>query len=236
MKRIVLYLTVLAVGLFCAGCQIVTAQKSEDHYERPEYQLSVESKTEKEKCFVCSDQKDNMMAFYTNRDSVGIIHWNNMYVTDTEVRAYDDRGNELFGQDHTSIRRNSFGDGYGSVTVAGMPNRGYSDTRIYYEDKDEVDFNLLKDSLCQSCLDKVVKFYVDQKNHGDDIRLGTTGYCLVDFVTRELYTLSDPYRGYSIRDYFVRFDIVEDPEGTDDRIELFLFYAPERTLEKDNEK
>lgn len=59
MKRIVLYLTVLA-------------------------------------CFVCSDQKDNMMAFYTNRDSVGIIHWNNMYVTDTEVRAYDDRGNELF--------------------------------------------------------------------------------------------------------------------------------------------
>lgn len=65
----------------------------------------MELKTEKENCFVCSDQKDNMMAFYTNRDSVGIIRWNNMYVTDTEVRAYDDRGNELFGQDHTSIRR-----------------------------------------------------------------------------------------------------------------------------------
>ena len=52
---------------------------------------------------------------------------------------------------------------------------------------------------------------------------------MVDFVTRELYTLSDPYRGYSIRDYFVRFDIVDDPDGTEDRIELFLFYAPERT-------
>ena len=234
MKRILFYLTVLAIGLFCGACQSKTAQGNENYYERPEYELSVESKTEKENCFVCGDQKDNMMAFYTNRDSVGIIHWNNMYVTDTEVRAYDDRGNELFGQDHTNIRRNSFGDGYGSVTVTEMPNRGYSDAKIYYEDKDEADFNLLKDFLCQSCLDKVVKFYVDQKNYGDDMRLGITGYCLVDFVTKELYTLSDPYRGYSTRDYFVRFDIVEDPDGTEDRIELFLFYAPERTKTSEN--
>ena len=76
--------------------------------------------------------------------------------------------------------------------IAGMPNRGYSDAKIYYKAKDEVNFDKLKDSLCQTCLDKVVEFYVDQKNNGDDIRLGTTGYCLVDFSTRELYTLSDP--------------------------------------------
>lgn len=80
----------------------------------------------------------------------------------------------------------------------------------------------------------MVKFYVDQKNYGDDMRLGTTGYCRVDFVTKELCTLSDPYRGYSIRDYFVRFDIVDDPDGTEDRIELFLFYAPERTKTSEN--
>ena len=74
----------------------------------------------------------------------------------------------------------------------------------------------------------MVEFYVDQKDHGDDSKLGTTGYCLVDFATRDLYTLSDPYRGYMIRDYHVRYDMEEGLTSEDDYIDLFTVYAPER--------
>lgn len=229
MKRRVLYLTVLAACLLCRCGQNETTVKAETHYEMSDYELAAQSKTKKEDCFVCGNRADSLMPYYDKRDSVGIIHWNDLSVCDTEVRAYDDDGNELFGQNHTNMRSNSFGEGYGSIMVTGTPNRGYSDVEVHYEDKDEVDFSSLKKALCQSCLNKVVEFYVDQKNYGDDRSLGTTGYCLVDFVTKELYTLSDSYRGYSIRDYFVRYDIVEDPEGDDDRIEVFIFYAPQRT-------
>lgn len=51
-------------------------------------------------------------------------------------------------------------------------------------------------------------------------------HALVDFTNRKLYTLSDPYRGYYIRDYYVTYDIKTGMDN--DRIELIIFYAPER--------
>lgn len=229
MKLRTCFLTVLITCLLCGCGQTNASMESASKQEKPEYELSVESNIGQEDCFVCGNEGGGLMPYYVKRDSVGIIRWNDLSISDTEVRAYDDNGNELFGQSGTNTKINSFGDGCGSVMISGMPNRGYSDAKIYYEDKDEVDFDRLKDSLCQSCLDKVVGFYVDQKNHGEDQRIGTTGYSLIDFATRELYTLSDPYRGYSIRDYYARFDMEDDPDGVDSYIDLFVFYAPERT-------
>lgn len=193
-----------------------------------EYSLSVESEVPSEDCFICGNREDSLMPYYGNRDSVGIIHWNDFSISDTEVRAYDDEGNELFGQEESDSRLNAFGEGYGSVSVHGMPNRGITDVTAYYEPDDEVDFDTVKEKLCQTCLDQVVDFYVDQKNYGEDSRLGTTGYCLVDFQTKKLFTLSDPYRGYFIKDYYVTYEIVEDTEGSESRIEMLIFYAPER--------
>ncbi|MFR0667304.1 MAG: hypothetical protein ACLSIF_11640 [Faecalimonas umbilicata] len=80
--------------------------------------------------------------------------------------------------------------------------------------------------LCQKCLDQVTEFYCEQDEHGDESHIGTTGFSLIDFKTRELYTLSDPYRGYMIRDYYIQFDIREN--GHDRYIDLTIFYAPVR--------
>lgn len=193
-----------------------------------EYTLSIESEVPSEECFICGDRRDSLMLYYGKRDSVGIIHWNDFSVSDTEVRAYDDEGNELLGQEGSSSHLNAFGEGYGSVSIHGMPNRGIADVTVYYEPDDAVDFDIIKKKLCQACLDQVVGFYVDQKNSGENSTLGTTGYCLVDFQTKKLYTLSDPYRGYFIRDYYVTYDIVGDSEGSGNRIEVLIFYAPER--------
>ena len=77
----------------------------------------------------------------------------------------------------------------------------------------------MKSRFCQRLKQKTVIYAV----------IGTTGYCLVDFATKKLYTLSDPYSGYFIRDYYVSYNIVENADLEDSHIEVFILYAPERT-------
>ena len=59
--------------------------------------------------------------------------------------------------------------------------------------------------------------------------ISSAGYCLVDFEEKQLYTLSDPYRGYFIRDYRIRYDIEpETEEGR--RIQIDIVYVPIRDV------
>ena len=81
--------------------------------------------------------------------------------------------------------------------------------------------------MCQDCLNKVCEFYEDQINSGNDKYLESTGYSLIDFTIGELYTLSDPYRGYSIRDYMVRYDFRKQGDS-EKYINLLIFYSPVR--------
>ena len=89
---------------------------------------------------------------------------------------------------------------------------GISELSAYFSDTDCVDFEKLSGLLCQNCLDKVAEFYCDQKESGNSSYIGTTGFSLIDFQTRELYPLSDPYRGYMIRDYYIQYDFQNNEE------------------------
>lgn len=147
-------------------------------------------------------------------------------MVDSEVRAYDDDGKELFNLGHTGIKHSSFREGYGSVLVTPNSDRGITNVEIHLGEKDAVDLEILSNRICQECLDEAVKFYEDSMNFGSEENAAATGFCLVDFTDRKLYTLSDPYRGYYIRDYYVTYDIKTGMDN--DRIELMIFYAPER--------
>ena len=110
---------------------------------------------------------------------------------------------------------------------AGGLSRGFYDAG--YDVVLGVDFEMLDDRLCQTCLDILADFYEDQINDGDSENNGCSGYCLIDFQTKELYRLSEPYRGYTIDDYYVKYDIWEEGGGSDwHRISVFIAYLPER--------
>lgn len=205
-----------------------TGEKAENKMMQEEYHVEVTSVVRPEDCYICGNREESLMPYYAKRDSIGILYWNEMDMIDSDVRAYDDDGNELFGQNSSGMSICSFGDGCGSISVDGTPNRGFTRIKVYYEEKDELDFAAVRKMVCQQCLDKAAEFYEDQKNAGEDSRIATTGYCLVDFMTGELYTLSAPYRGYFIRDYYVTYDITEDPEGKENCIRILILYAPER--------
>lgn len=116
-----------------------------------------------------------------------------------------------------------------SITIRGTPERGFSSVSVYAGEDDEADLDQLSDVLCQDCLDEVCGFYEDEVNSGDEENISSTGYCLVDFEEKQLYTLSDPYRGYFIRDYRIRYDIEpETEEGR--RIQIDIVYVPIRDI------
>ena len=159
-------------------------------------------------------------------DSVGIIYWPDLTVIDTGVRTYDDDGNETL-EGGSGTRISSFGEGNGSIVCNPWPERGISEIKIYLGDADGLDCEPLAEQLCQNCLDEVCGFYEDHMNSSDEEYLASTRYSLIDFTTGELYTLSNPYRGYSIRDYIVRYDF--EKQGDDEKyIDLMVIYAPER--------
>lgn len=190
------------------------------------FEKKYSSSVEAENCFVCGYLENSLIPYYAKRDSIGIIHWNSQWVSDTGVRAYGDDGKELFGNESMSLMANSFGDGYGSVYIQEMANRGISELSAYFSDTDCVYFEKLSGLLCQNCLDKVAEFYCDQKESGNSSYIGTTGFSLIDFQTRELYPLSDPYRGYMIRDYYIQYDFQNNEDES--YIDLTIFYEPER--------
>lgn len=229
-KKLVIML--LAGCMLLGGCAqkpVSESQEDGDVTEKEEFHIEVESKIEPEKCYLCGDADDSLMGYYSKKESIGIVHLNSLYVSETRVRDFDDDGNELFQQEGSSTTVNSFGEEYGSVSIHGNPNRGYTNIDVSVSDKDEVDFELLEERLCQKCLDTLADFYEDQINSGDEENNGCSGYCLIDFQTKELYRLSEPYRGYMIDDYYVKYDIWKEGGDSDwHRISVFIAYLPER--------
>lgn len=227
----------LTVCVTIAGCGQTDVSKSSQNGvvdEKEEFQIELESKIEQEDCFLCGDAEDSLMGYYSKKESIGIVHLNSLHISENRVRDFDDNGNKLFQQGSSSIMRNSFGDGYGSVTIHGNPDRGYTIIDVSVSDKDEVDFERLKDRLCQTCLDTLADFYEDQINYGDDENNGCSGYCLIDFQTKELHRLSEPYSGYTMDDYYVQYDIWKEGGDSDwHRISVFIAYLPERVASGD---
>ena len=238
MKQYNILCFVLLLGITLCGCQVQpvetekTSQQSEQEENDPddEFELSLQSSVGKDQCFICGTQAGGLLEYYYKFDSIGIIHWADMSVTDTRIREYDDDGNEQINSGHMSTMVNSFGENYGSIMTSSQPDRCIAEPNIFLGEKDVLDCESLKDKLCQDCLDKVCEFYEDQVNSDNDEYLESTGYCLIDFKTKELYTLSDPYRGYSIRDYMVRYDLREQGDR-EKYIDLLIFYAPVRGKE-----
>ena len=225
MKQRNLFL-LFSLMIILSGCSTTSHKETKTNNQEPEYELTLESAVDQEDCFVCGNPPGGLLDYYYKFDSVGIIYWPDLTVIDTGVRTYDDDGNETLGGSSVT-RISSFGEDSGSIVCNPWPERGISEVKIYLGAAGGLDCEPLTEQLCQHCLDKVCEFYADHVNSDDEAYLASIRYALIDFVTGELYTLSNPYRGYSIRDYIIRYDFEE--QGDNEKyIDLMVIYAPER--------
>ena len=191
-----------------------------------EVESKIYSEIDAKECYLCGNREDSLMSVYGSRDSVGIVHINTMSILESGVRYFDERGRELFGLGDNRMNITFLGKGYGSVIIQGNSDRGYSEISIQITDKDIANLNYVKSKLCQECLDQVCSFCSLQEEYGKKEWVGSTGYCLIDFKTRKLYSLADVVTELKFRDYVVKLERKEKDEGLN--LELFVVYAPIR--------
>lgn len=220
MKKNILLL-LIAGGIFLTGCSQSFAKVKYDISEEKEIQRpNVQSTVEKDNCCICGNNERSLMPYYRQMDSIGVVCLNTMYITNTDVRTYDDDGNELIGPYYNSTN-SSHGEGECGFWTNGMPSRGIGGVKVSYGEKSTPDWDNIKDFLCQDCVDKVVDMYVDEMEwQGENAHFPEV--CIVDFQTNELYSLGKAQIGYFVRDYYVHID------HDDNEDDITVFYAPER--------
>ncbi len=213
MKRTVMILLLL-IMVILPGCE---KTKAEDN------QIQCVSEVVKEECCICGMNNRSMMDYYRKSGMIGLVCLNTMNISNLDTRQYSNDGTEIV-DDHSGDMYNSHGENECSFSISGMPSRGILEATVYYGEDARPDFNIIKDLLCQDCIDKVIEMYNDEIGWSD----GNGRFpevCLVDFATNELYTLGEHHTGYWIRDFWVHIDHKEEQS------DVMLIYAPEDKME-----
>lgn len=184
MRKSILLFTIMII-LICSGCK--TEYLEVEHYSEV---MLPEVKTEilEEECRICGTHPKSLMPYYRKIDSIGLVCLNTMNRSNTDVRVYDDDGNELFNQDSTSYRISSHGEEECSFHIQGTPNRGITDVKITYGKDCKPDWDKIKKNLCQECIDKVIDLYQEEIEwQGDEARFPEV--YLIDFKTNQLHSI-----------------------------------------------
>lgn len=214
-------LVLLGIIVFLTGCKNETVPETTD--AKTEYEIECVSKISDSDCCICGSNNRSMMGYYRKSGMVGLVCLNTMNISTLDTRLYSNDGTKIIDSSSGSMNT-SHGDGECRFSVSGIPNRGIMEATVYYGEKEETDFDKIKEFLCQSCLDKVEAMYVDEMELSDG-KGRFPEVCLIDFATNELYTLGEHHYGYWIRDFWVHIDHNEDQSN------IMVIYAPEDKME-----
>ncbi|MGN0354640.1 MAG: hypothetical protein ACI4EI_06150 [Muricoprocola sp.] len=217
----------LAVTLFlCAattGCRDKTTGHRIENLETEEMAATENNSglRNAQECYLCGKNEKSQMDYFRRFDDLGVICMNNWYVLDMGIRGQDEEGEITAGTDGVQTGYVTFEEtGYDFETER-IPGRRISRVTIKCGQENKFQIEMVKNVLCQDCLDKIMN--VVGENRYD--------VCLVDFQTMELYPLEEGQRSYLIRDYYV------ETEGQEGEIKILGVYAPQilfRPLDSEN--
>lgn len=219
MGKKVLFL--LFVIIVLTGCQRQTTAGNVN--ETAGYEIGYVSEVKDTDCCICGSNNRSMMDYYRKSGMVGLVCLNTMSISTLDTRMYSNDGTEIIDSSSGNMHT-SHGEGECSFSISGMPDRGIMEATVYYGEKEEADFDKIKEFLCQTCLDKIEAMYIDEMELSDG-NGRFTEVCLVDFATNELYTLGEHRLGYWIRDFWIHIDHSEN------KSDIMVIYAPEDKVE-----
>ena len=225
MKKLVVLFVVVATVFIVGACKAPNVDAKSGTEEEIDYSIHVASMIkEKKDCGICGSNERSMMDYYKKSGMIGLVCLNTMDISNLDARLYSDDGAEVLEpeKDGNSIY-NTYGKGELSVKIDGMESRGIFEASISYGENSEIDFDKIKEFLCQDCLDKVAEMYKDCMEWTDG-KGKFPQVCLVDFTTNELYSIASHELAYSIRDFWVHID------HHDDEDKVMVVYAPKNKM------
>ena len=183
--------------------------------EHMEYGNIVSTLENNSECYLCGSSSQSLMDYYRKFDTIGVIGLNEWHVLDLGLKKYDSQGLVEVNQDGSG---SMFGNTQGvSYRVSSTPSRGMASVTMSSENG-MFDETMIKQHLCQPCLDKVADTLEGYFEKGKEEYLP---FCIVDFATLDLYSVQKQNVAYFVRDYWVTLECDED-------IEIDVYYWPER--------
>ena len=170
---------------------------------------------DKSKCYLCGSGE--LMGYYKQFDSIGVINLNTGQICDIGLFSYDEGlGNLLKPDKHENHIITSTDEKARIISVSTDQERRISNVDLIFTDEGSpLHDEMVATLFCDECLAKFYKpdnFYVFYD------------YCyniaFVDFTSGEPYPVNGFYRGYFIKDYYVHFEYL------DDHISALIFYVP----------
>lgn len=225
MKKLIVLFVIVATVFSVGACKAPKVDAEKETKKEIDYSINVVSMIkEKEDCCICGSNERSMMDYHRKSGKVGLVCLNTMDITNLDARLYSDDGTEVLEPERDGGSMvNTYDDGKVIVSIDGLENRGIFEASISYDDESKIDFEKIKEFLCQECLDKVIEMYEDCMEWSDgEGRFPQV--CLVDFATNELYSIASHKIGYSIRDFWVHID--HDADGD----KVMVVYAPQNKM------
>lgn len=132
--------------LWITACSDNSSEGNEQVSQQKE-SLQLESQLKNvEDCYLCGNSNKSMMSYYRQFDSIGLIALNEWYVLDFGL------GIEALSERTKTRQGHNQGITY---TVESVPSQGMSCMKV--ESDKEFDNTVIKNNLCQNCLDKMSK-------------------------------------------------------------------------------
>lgn len=181
------------------------------HSSGREYVLftGLESKLKEiQQCYLCGSGGGGKIEC----DSIGLISLNDWYVLDSQIT-------ESGGKPYAGL----FYGNTGEMTyhLSSIPARGMASIEITFSENLRLDTEIIQNHLCQRCLDKVTESLEYRKWSRE--KKNAVPFCLVDYQSKEIYSLQDWHRGCMTRDYWVQI------QSESSKIFVDIFYVPDRS-------
>ena len=214
--RVVYFIAGMCVGGFLTGFKMqdipAEGQETGKTWERQEQSPADSALDDLAECYLCGNHNRSLMSMFRGRDDLGVICVNDWYVMDMQIRNLDGMGGGGSGWTVGA-------EGACSFHTDRNPERGISEVTVEYGTNSIFDVKKVQDHLCQTCLDKLLEVMDCYGYEGEES--GARDICLVDFHTRELYSLQEHYISHYIRDYYVQVDGQDGKE-----LEVTGIYTP----------
>ena len=202
--------TITVMGAICFGDEIFEKWQESQEWIEISYEGLKSELENTDSCYLCGGSDRGFM-------EIGLLSLNDWCVLDFKLKNYDEQGREIPGKGYEIAWGNAGG---GSYSLRSSPSRGMSSIEVTLPRDYDLDTTVIREHLCQICLDKITATLNFSKWKYEKKRM--IPLCLVDFTTLEIYSLQDWHVGCSIRDYWAEMDFREN------QIEVKVFYLPER--------